>query len=256
MLRLPVLLALLALAPPSWAALVETERAVLGGSEVWVDVYRPASGEPIGVAIVAHGFTRDRTRHRDLARELAHAGIVAIVPDLPSTANHWGNGDALAGLVRDVERGTLGLPPTPRSRVLLIGTSAGGLATALAAAELPGLGGWIGLDPVDRTGTGARAAARLTAPSIVMLGDSSSCNLFGSGHAFASASRHLVREEIFPGASHCDFESPTTRLCRSLCGQSKPGMDEVTRTATVTAALDLLSLPASTTSHAAAPIPR
>jgi len=55
-------------------------------------------------------------------------------------------------LEHTLEAGALGLPPVSRSRVVLIGTSAGGLATVLAAAKLPGLGGWIGLDPVDRTG--------------------------------------------------------------------------------------------------------
>jgi len=253
--RLAILLVLLVLAPPSRAAYVATERAVLGGSEEWVDVYRPSSGEPLGVAIVAHGFTRDRTRHRDLGRELANAGIVAIVPDLPNVANHWANGDALADLVRDVERGTLGLPPTPRAHVLLIGTSAGGLATVLAAAQLPGLGGWIGLDPVDRTGSGARAAAKLAAPAIVMLAEPSSCNLFGSGRAIAEAAAHLVREETIAGASHCDFEAPTTKLCRTVCGASPGGMDDVARYATVAAALDLLqkASPAGPRAEATAP---
>ena len=80
-----------------------------------------------------------------------------------------------------------------RSRLVLIGTSAGGLATVLAAAKMPGLAGWIGLDPVDRTGTGSEAAAQLDAPAIVLLGGASSCNLFGSGRDIARALPHLVR---------------------------------------------------------------
>jgi dienelactone hydrolase len=235
---------------------VATHSTQLGGDQVAVDVYLP-EGEPLGVAIVAHGFMRDRSRHRHLGRALAEAGVAAVIPDLPNVANQWGTGDALADFVRGVEHGMLDLPPTPRARVLLIGTSAGGLATVLAASQLPGLGGWIGLDPVDRLGTGVRAAANLSVPAIVMLGEPSTCNLFRSGHSIAAAAPHLVREEVFPGTSHCDFEAPTNRLCRALCGSSRPGMDDVTRKATVAAALDLLggSVPPPSPQAVSAPAP-
>ena len=163
---------------------------------------------PIGIAIVAHGFGRSRHRHYDLGRALAEAGVVAIVPDLPNVMDLWANGDAVAALVARVESGALGLPPVPRSRIVLMGTSAGGLATLLAADRMPGLAGWVGLDPVDRTGTGAEAAARLAVPAIVLLADNAHCNLFGSGRALARAAARLVRTTKIEGASHCDFESP------------------------------------------------
>jgi pimeloyl-ACP methyl ester carboxylesterase len=137
---------------------VVTKTTALGHEDVSVDVYRPQQFDSIGVAVLAHGFTRDRLRDRDLARALASAGIVAVAPDLPSAVNLIGNGDAVAGLVADLERGTLGIAPTPRARIVLIGTSAGGLATVIAASQLPGLAGWIGLDPVD--GTWVRRIAR------------------------------------------------------------------------------------------------
>ena len=75
---------------------VQTYRVELAGESQRVDVYRPVGESAAGVAIVAHGFTRTRARHRDLGHALAAAGIVAVVPDLPNVVNLWGNGDAIA----------------------------------------------------------------------------------------------------------------------------------------------------------------
>ena len=127
---------------------------------------------------------------------------------------------------------------------MLIGTSAGGLATVLAATKLPGVAGWIGLDPVDRTGTGSAAAAQLAAPAIVLLGGGSSCNLFGSGRDIARALPHLLRTEAWKEASHCDFEDPTNNFCRVLCGKSSPQMQQRIRNETVNGTLELLRLAA------------
>jgi pimeloyl-ACP methyl ester carboxylesterase len=191
--------------------------------------------------VVAHGWTRSRARHSDLGRALAEAGVTAVIPDLPNVMNLWGNGDAIVELVQQLENGALGLPPIERSRVVLIGTSAGGLATLLASADLPGIAGWIGLDPVDRTGTGKDAAARVASPAVVLLAEPSGCNLFGSGRALARALPHRLRTQHFDGATHCDFEAPTNNVCRALCGGSADALQEAIRHATVDAALELLS---------------
>ena len=217
-----------------------TESVELAGEAQRVDVYRPDAESPLGVAIVAHGFTRSRVQHRDLGRELASAGVIAVIPDLPSVMDLRTNGDAIAELARKLEAGALGLPPVARSRLVLIGTSAGGLATVLAAAKLPGVAGWIGLDPVDRTGSGSDAASQLIAPAVVMLADASACNLFGSGRSIARAAPHLVRTTVVPGASHCDFEDPTNNFCRVICGVSPPAMQTLIRDETVTTVLELL----------------
>jgi dienelactone hydrolase len=195
-------------------------RALLDGEEVAVDVHLPDLGQGQAIAVVAHGFIRSRKRHGELGRALAAAGIVAIVPDLPSTANHWANGRAIAELVTTIERGAFGLAAVPRARVVLIGTSAGGFASLLAAAELPGIAGWIGLDPVDRTGSAIAAASRLQAPAVVLRAGASPCNLFGSAHRIADAAPRLRRELRLDGVTHCDFESPTNRLCSVACGGS------------------------------------
>jgi dienelactone hydrolase len=217
-----------------------TESVALAGEEQAVDVYRPDIEPPAGVAIIAHGFTRSRARHRDLGRALASAGVIAVIPDLPSVMDLWSNGDAIAELAQKLEAGALGLAPVARSRLVLIGTSAGGLATVLAAAKLPGVAGWIGLDPVDRTGSGSDAASQLTAPAVVMLADPSACNLFASGRSIARAVPHLLRTTLVDGASHCDFEDPTNNMCRALCGASSSAMQTVIRDETVTTAREML----------------
>lgn len=242
-----LLLAVAAVAQPVPFSVV-TDTAELSGVEVKVDIYRPYDAEGEGVAVLAHGFSRDRTRDRDLGRDLARAGIVAVAPDLPNVVDYWGSGDAVLDVVGALERGAFGLPPTPRARIVLIGTSAGAVGTVIAASKLPGLGGWIGLDPVDRWGVATRAAAKLTTPAVVLLGDASVCNLFGSGRSIAQAVPTLVRSERIRGASHCDFEGPTDSFCRTVCGRSPRGMDAIVRRETVSAALDMLrDMPAAST---------
>ncbi|MFO1282695.1 MAG: alpha/beta fold hydrolase [Burkholderiales bacterium] len=230
------------------AATAPGERTIdarIDGQRVPVDVYEPhrtaPTTSPDGVAIVAHGFTRSRERHRDLARELAAAGVVAVVPDLPNLVDHDGNGTAIADLVDALERGAFEFAPVDRSRIVLIGTSAGGLASLLAAERRPGIAGWIGLDPVDSTGMGRAAAERLAAPAVVLLADDSTCNLFGSGRLIGRALPRLVWMRRIDGASHCDFESPTNRVCTNLCGRASPERQREARNATVGAALDLLA---------------
>ena len=224
--------------PASFA--MDTESVEIAGTAEQVDIYRPAVESPAGIAIVAHGFARSRARHRDLGRALAEAGVTVVIPDLPNVMDHWGNGDAVVDLVHQLEAGALGMPPVERSRIVLIGTSAGGLATVLAAARVPGIAGWIGLDPVDRTGTGVDAAAQFTSPAVVLIGGGSPCNLFGSGRTIARALPHLLRSTVYPDASHCDFEGPTNNLCRTLCGKSSSEMQERIRGETVRATLEML----------------
>ena len=232
----------------------ETRSVDIAGYVEDVDVYRPTAGPTIGVAIVAHGFTRTRIRHKDLGQALAQAGVAAVIPDLPNVVDLWGNGDAIIDLVRKLEEGVPGLEPVARSNIVLIGTSAGGLATVLAASKLPGVAGWIGLDPVDRTGSGSEAAAQLGAPAIVLLGGGSSCNLFGSGRNIARALPHLVRTVAWKEASHCDFEDPTNNFCRVLCGKSSTSMQMRIRRETVSATLELLSLAAAADTRLAEPM--
>jgi pimeloyl-ACP methyl ester carboxylesterase len=219
---------------------VDGQTVELAGQPQPVDVYRPVAAVPERVAIVAHGFARSRVRHRDLGQALAAAGITAVVPDLPHVVDQAGNGDAVVELVHRLDAGALGLPPLDRAHLVLVGTSAGGLATLLAAEQLPGLAGWIGLDPVDGTGMGEVAAGRLAMPAVVLLAPAAGCNLFGSGRAIARAIPGLRRSPLIDDASHCDFEGPTNRFCETLCGKSSGDKRARIRDETVAAALELL----------------
>jgi len=219
---------------------IATYSLELAGGVEQVDVYRPVSATHEGVAVLAHGFARSRARHRDLARALASAGVVAVVPDLPSVVNLWGNGDALARFVVDLESGAVPSLAVKRENVVLIGTSAGGLASLLAAAQLPRLAGWIGLDPVDRTGTGTRAASQLQSPAIVMLAEPSLCNLMTSGRAIAGALPRRWRTVDVADASHCDFEDPTNNMCQAMCGRSSDATREEIRNEIVVTTRELL----------------
>jgi pimeloyl-ACP methyl ester carboxylesterase len=212
----------------------------LAGGVERVDVYRPVNASEEGVAVLAHGFARSRARHRDLGRALAAAGVVAVVPDLPSVMNLWGNGDALARFVMDLEGGAVPSLAVKREYVVLIGTSAGGLASLLAAAQLPNIAGWIGLDPVDRTGSGKRAASQMQSPAIVMLAEPSLCNLMTSGREIAGALPRRWRTVEVSDASHCDFEDPTNNMCQVMCGRSSDTTREEIRNEIVSTARELL----------------
>ena len=232
-----------ALAQP--APRVRTVTIAIDGQPMTVDVHEPGTTDVVGMAIVAHGWTRSREQHRDVGIALADAGVVAVIPDLPNVIDLWGNGSAIVDLARQLEAGALGLAPVLPSSLVLIGTSAGGLATALAATKLPGIAGWIGLDPVDRTGAGIYAASSLEAPAIVFFGNASACNLAGSARTFAQSVPRLVRAKKFDGASHCDFEGPTDRFCQRVCGRATESVTQAIRNETVLAVLELL-----TASHA------
>src|SRR2546428_3793783 len=151
---LPIALLLCAIAAAAQPApfMLDIQTIELSRRELHVDVYDPGAAPSRGVAIVAHGFMRSRARHRDLGQALAAAGITAVIPDLPYILNHWGNGDAIPELAHKLEAGALGVAPIEQSRLVLIGTSAGGAAAGPAPAEVAGPAGWGGLGPVDPTG--------------------------------------------------------------------------------------------------------
>lgn len=212
------------------APAVQTRSMSLDDSTVEVDVYRPEGAAPRALAVIAHGFTRSRGRHAVLARRLAEAGLVVAVPDLPHWTWHEGNAVAIAELVKAMEAEP-GLGAAP---VVLIGASAGGLASLLATEQVPRLVLWVGLDPVDTFGAARDAARKLQAPAVVLRAPSGPCNVGGSAHRIAGwlANRRAVLR--IEDASHCDFEDTTNWRCESICGPADPArqariVDEVVR---------------------------
>ena len=220
-----------------------TEWMTLAEASVSVDVYLPSEASPQGAAILAHGFGGTRRGHRDLAQALAAAGFIAIVPDLPGFLDPLRNAEAIVTLAHRLETGNAGIAAVPRNRLVLIGTSMGGLAAVLAAAELSGLAGWVGLDPVDQERSGARAAARISAPGVVLLAKPSICNLHGNGGAIARAAPGLLRSTVVEDASHCDFEGPTNSVCRAACGRGSNAAQSFVREEAVRAVAQMLHAP-------------
>lgn len=206
--------------------------------EADVALFRPRVA-PIGLVLVAHGFSRSGDRHAELARALAEAGFLVAVPNLPYVANHAANGMALRDLAHAVARL---VPDAPADLpIVLVGFSAGGLATLLSAREVVGLAGWIGLDPVDRGGQGAAAATALAVPSLVLRAPPSGCNANGNGGAIAEALPVASSEDVIvPGASHCDFEDPTSLACVVACGADDAGRRDAIRRAVVSSALEMV----------------
>ena len=237
MLRLVGLALALAAGAAGSAAAVETRWLTLTSTPTAVDLYAP-SAAPRGLAVVAHGFTRSRTRHAVLARRLAEAGFLVAVPDLPHWARPGANADAIVALVDSIAS-TRGLGPLP---VVLVGTSAGGLATLLASDRVPRLALWIGLDPVDTFGEATDAARSLRAPAVVLRAPGSACNAAGSARRIAASLPDGHVERRIDGASHCDFEDTTNWRCEWICGDADAARQALIVDETVEAARGAIAL--------------
>lgn len=211
-----------------------------GDDRITVDLYGPAAGAP-ALVLIAHGFTRNRSNHAALARELAHAGFAVAAPELPHLADHAANARSL-GLVADaLSRASPGPGPGFGALpVIYAGFSAGGTAALAAAVADPRALGWIGLDPVDRGGLGAAAASRLDHPAYVFHAPANRCNAQWNAAAIVAGARDVTATEV-PFASHCDFEGPTDALCELACGAPHPGRQAAIRTAVVEAAEALVA---------------
>ena len=205
-------------------ASVQTQVHTLDGQRVTLDVY-PAAGPLRGAAILSHGFTRSRRTLAGHAQALADTGVLTLTPDLPCTFDFRCNARALAALVGALRAG--GTFGAPVARVMLVGFSAGGLSSLLAA-HTPGVVGYVGLDPFDRTlpdeaeRLGLAAATRLRTEALLLRAPPSRCNAEAVAAPWATALPALWRDELIAGASHCDFESPTDWMCRLACGDTDP----------------------------------
>jgi dienelactone hydrolase len=221
----------MAAAGPAAPSPVQTQVHELDGHHVTLDVY-PAAGRLRGAAILSHGFTRSRRTMAGHAQALADAGVLALTPDLPCTFDFRCNARALAALVGSLRAG--GTFGAPVERVMLVGFSAGGLSSLLAA-DTPGVVGFVGLDPFDRTMSGEAerlglaAAGRLRTEALLLRAPPSRCNAEAVAAPWGTVLPALWRDELIAGASHCDFESPTDWVCRLACGDADPARQEQVR---------------------------
>jgi dienelactone hydrolase len=185
----------------------------------WYPAHVSVAG-PRPLVVVAHGFWRSRVQMAGWGAHFSGLGYATAVPDLPAWSDHARNGRALGALVASL----LAHPPAgsglDHGRVALVGFSAGGLAALLAAADAPHIRVWIGLDPVDRDGLGARAALRFKGTAVILQGEPSACNGQGNASGIAESLGGRVTVTRIAGATHVDAEWPTTRLARLACGGS------------------------------------
>jgi dienelactone hydrolase len=222
---LTVALALLFLAfgaraeSPVPGVIQETLRVRLAAGGSTVDVYRPDVDSPTPMVVVAHGFSRNRRHMAGWGKHLAAQGYVAVVPDLPSRSDHVRNGRFLTELRERLIGDATWQSRIDPARVGLVGFSAGGLASLLSAVEEPEPVAWIGLDPVDRGGLGARVAPGVRARVLVLTAEPSACNAQGNALGIVAA---LPRHEHahVAGAVHVDAEWPTSPLAELVCGRS------------------------------------
>ncbi len=202
----------------------QTQVIKINGTSIEVDVYKPI-GPQKGAAILTHGFTRSRTTMGEHAQALAARGVLAITPDMPCTFDFRCNASAIATLVNLLRNtDTFG---ASSQRVMLVGFSAGGLSSLLAA-DTPGVVGFVGLDPFDRVlpneteRAGITASRRLTTEALLLRAPSSSCNAKAVAAPWGSEMKALWRDELIAGSSHCDFEAPSDWKCRWACGDTDP----------------------------------
>lgn len=112
----------------------------------------------------------------------------------PSTTPQRSNAPLRAASVREANANAIVALVTaivverkPDTRpVVLIGTSAGGLAALLATDRLQQLALWIGLDPVDAFGQSRRVAHKLRVPAVVLRAPTGACNVAGSARRIAT----------------------------------------------------------------------
>jgi dienelactone hydrolase len=202
----------------------QTQVVKINGQTVEVDVYKPI-GPQKGAAILTHGFTRSRTTMGEHAQALAARGVLAITPDMPCTFDFRCNASAIAEMV-SLLRNTTTFGST-NQRIMLVGFSAGGLSSLLAA-DTPGVVGYVGLDPFDRVlpneteRAGITASRNLTTEALILRAPASRCNANAVAAPWGAELKALWRDELIAGASHCDFEAPTDWKCRLACGDTDP----------------------------------
>jgi dienelactone hydrolase len=211
-------------AEPTAKVIPQTQMLNINGQTVEVDVYKPI-GPQKGAAILTHGFTRSRTTMGEHAQALAARGVLAITPDMPCTFDFRCNASAIAEMV-SLLRNTTTFGGS-NQRVMLVGFSAGGLSSLLAA-DTPGVVGFVGLDPFDRVlpneseRAGIAASRKLTTEALLLRAPASRCNANAVAAPWGTELKSLWRDDLIAGASHCDFEAPTDWKCRLACGDTDP----------------------------------
>jgi len=210
-------------ATPSPATLpsssVQTLSAELPSGHVRFDLYFPATIEPRPLVIVAHGWLRDRTRMVGWGSRLAEEGFVAAVPDLPTFSDHPRNGRAMNELIAWLCANAPASAHIDKSRIGMLGYSAGALSTLLAAADNPAVRIWVGLDPVELRNLGGAAAQHFDRTAVVVRAPPSSWNHDGNATLLMKALPKGCDDFMVPEAIHIDPEWPTDWQAELVMGK-------------------------------------
>jgi len=217
---------------------VQTLALNLNSKTVDVDVYKPMTLQT-GAVILTHGGFRNRKTMAEHAQALAARGVLVLSPNMPCTFDHRCNARAIAELVNMLR--TTDTFGSSVKRVVLVGFSAGGLSSLLAA-DTPGVVGFVGLDAYDHLPSnqperlGIVAARRLVTETLLLRAPASSCNAQSVAAPWRLELKALWRDELIAGASHCDFEAPTDWMCRLACGETDISRQTLVRQALLDAA--------------------
>jgi hypothetical protein len=133
-----------------------------------------------------------------------------------------------------------------------MGFSAGGLASLLSAADNPDVAIWVGLDPVDWKGIGAKASLLVKCHAVVLTAEPSACNARGNARRIIAA---LPRCEHFKvaGAVHVDAEWPTDWMAEAVCGRSTDERSSEFRRRATAALREALTMPPAAVTRGGAP---
>jgi dienelactone hydrolase len=196
-----------------------------GGTQLATDLYVPQTGGPYPTLVLRHGFLRSKQNFVNWGKHLASRGFVAIIPTsrAPAQPNPPVDSDDMLALIawaraQHQQAGSALQGKVDGARVAVVGHSAGGLASALAASKDSTLRAAVLLDPVDVGGAGATAAPATKVPVAVLLGEPSVCNVQGNYlPIFSSFGGARLGLKVI-GAPHCAPEDPSDGLCELACG--------------------------------------
>lgn len=197
-----------------------TEKLVLQGREVPVDFYLPQNVGKAPVVIVAHGFTRHRRVMAGWGNLLAQNGMIAVVPNLPFFYHHLRNARAINDLIALLHTPGRLTQPAPNNNVAIMGHSAGGYATVLAASHEKHLRCWIGLDPVDFGDHALKAMASVQSPGLMLLAEPGAWNRQANAVPWLSHAAAPLLALRIHHSTHCDSENPSSLLADLICGRT------------------------------------
>ncbi len=201
-----------------------------------------AEGGPFPGLVLGHGFARSRAQHVNNGVFLASHGYIVITVNFPNPLapdfNAWAaqisaaldwmeaqNTDPLSPFFNQIDTDRFGV----------LGHSAGGMATWVAASQDSRIKATMPLDPVPATGADLAAlGAAVTNPSGWTGAPGSSCNANASYNQFYPLVQASHKAQyIVADGTHCDFEDPTNVLCTLVCGGASEARRQIWRRYTV-----------------------